>query len=193
MTRPDPEDVLEDAGKIDPYQPLAEWSLDELAAEMTRLGDEIKYLSGQRSAIQQEIWRRAREANPGVETAGTAQVAGEHVVANVSADRDWEWHPDALLALQTTCGNCGNAWEDHDLRLSGGRVCHGDQATEYAATEYAPVLTVAEYGRLVSWIPKVDGRYFLSLARRGGVLGEALARCRSLKSARPDIKFEARQ
>lgn len=61
-----------------------------------------------------------------------------------------------------------------------------------ATSLYRPILTEEEYGELVTWIPKVDGRAFNSLIRRGGLVERVLLACRSLKSARPTFVVKAR-
>ena len=159
MNRPTTEAVAEDVGAA-----LQGMSIDGLNQIRDELAAEIKDLQARKGAIEQELWRRAKEARPEVELRGTASLAGEFVEVVVGADRTWEWNEKELLALQLA--------KDPSDR---------------------PLLTEVEYGRLVSWVAKVDGRYYNTLLRRGGFVAEALERCRTLKSARPTIESKVRE
>lgn len=52
-------------------------------------------------------------------------------------------------------------------------------------------LTEEEHGNLVSWMPKVSGTAFNALIKRGGELGDLLARARKMKRA--SVSFEAKE
>lgn len=191
QTRPDPAHVDEDAGNW-----LHNASVDELALNLEQIGADIRRLTQYRDRINQELWRRAQEARPEVETSGTAVLAGDRVSMTVGADREWTYNEPALMSLQTLC-RCGRQWEQHELRTSGSRVCSTEAA--YLAERdvdpadfYKPILTEEEYSGLVTWIAKVNGTAYNSLKRRGGALAAALEACRTLKSARPTIGVKER-
>lgn len=139
-------------------------SIDYLVAWRENLDRDIKDLQRQKGALEMELDLRARAARPEALESGTAQLVGETTLVSVGYSREWAWDQAELLALQ------------------GAKDGQGQ-----------PLLTDAEYSRLVSWEPKVDGRFFNTLRNRGGFLKEALDRCRSLKSARPTFDVKERQ
>lgn len=175
-------------------KPLQEMNIDDLTAVRDYWRRTAQDALTRKGLVEQEIWLRAKEANPGIETSGTASLAGENVVANVGATREWTWLERPLIDLQRLC-RCGKPWEEHHRRMSGSRVCRLadlDRPEEEIVDEFTPILTDQEYSDLVTFTPKVDGRLFNAMLRRGGHLALALHSCRTFKSARPTIDVKAR-
>lgn len=137
---------------------------DQLWARLEAIKGEVRELMSERARIEQVMWSRAKEARPEVETAGTAVLAGETTQVTVGATRTWDYHEKPLQAL-------GYAEDPQGRRL----------------------LTDVEYGKLVTWVPKVDGVYYNTLLKRGGFVKEALERCRTLKSAAPTFTGKERR
>lgn len=171
---------------------IAEATNDSLADFRGRISTEVTQLTEYRGRIDQELWTRAKEARPEVETTGTAELVGEQASIKVGADRTWEWDEAGFLALQGMCV-CGHVRPIH------GATGSGDHSFLLACTlqgcdclYYKPLLTLEEYSKLVTWVAKVDGREYNSLQRRGGIWARVLAPLRTLKSARPTVEVTNR-
>lgn len=156
MDHPPLEHVLEDLSES--------LTVDQLWAKVEGIKAQVRELTIERGHLEQILWRRAKEARPEVQEAGSAVLAGETTELTVGASRTWEFYEKPLQELGEAKDGQGQ-----------------------------PLLTAAEYSELVTWIPKVDGVYFNTLLRRGGFVAEALKRCRSLKSASPTFTAKARR
>ena len=99
MTRPTPDQVAEDAAYDSLADDVTAWSIDWLVTRRDELASEIRLLQNEKGAIEQELWRRAKEAVPMVEERGTAVLAGEAVMVTVGADRKYEYDEAALRLL----------------------------------------------------------------------------------------------
>lgn len=136
---------------------LEEMTLDQLWHLREDFRMDAAEIAESKGRIEQELLRRALEANPdfGPEAAGSVQLAGDDVVIAVTYSRTYEPQEAAIMEL----------------------------ATMTSPESGPPLITEQELKDLVSYEPKINGTVFNSLRRRGGPLAEVLRRCRYLKSS----------
>lgn len=173
-------DIIEDVG-------LQNADPDLLVARLEELKREGRALADERGDISDEMSRRAQAARPSVLEAGTAVVVGASTETTVGFEREYAWNAPNLVALAKTCGRC-----EHIHAASGAysELCAVDDCT---CRHFEAVINELEHGRLVSYVMKVDGVFYNTLRRRGGLLERLLLECRTLTSAVPKLTTKERQ
>ena len=141
---------------------FAELGLDSLWQLREQVDAELRDLRDYRTGIDAELDRRFKAASPefGEESGGSAELAGRTIAVRLSYVRDYAWDSGALTAVL-------------QARDDAGR----------------PLLTEAEWDKLVKIEMTGNSTAYNALLKRGGVLAELLAKARILKRATP--KFEA--
>ncbi|MGH8525966.1 MAG: hypothetical protein ACREXY_17720 [Gammaproteobacteria bacterium] len=147
-------------------QVFGDMPLGELWDRREDLWHEIQDLQRQKGRIEMELLRRFREAHPAFDGAegGTVDLAEDGTVLKLSYTRDFNYSPEGVANI---------------ARL---------------VADAPDLLSAAEFDALVAFDPKVSGRKFNELLRRGGRLAEVLLSARTLVSAAPrfDLKKKVR-